>query len=143
METEQGKIVKIANGNATIQMEASSECQHCGAKHACGAFGGESLRHIQIPVTTEYKDVKEGDEVTLAFQPETRIFSAFLVFIVPIIMLIAGYFVGMNLFGSEGPAILSGFAGLILAFVIIWALNKMFAREEKLMPTILKINQVV
>ncbi len=136
MEIEKGKITRIIQGKATILMEASSECKTCGARHACVSFGGENARHIEIPISDNPQNLKEGDIVAIRFEPHTRIFSAFLVFIVPIILLIAGYYVGINVFASEGKAILTGFGGLVLAFVLIRGLNNIFMKEQRFIPTI-------
>ena len=136
MEIEQGKIIRIAEGKATIQMEASSECKTCGARHACCSFGGDNARHIEIPISDNPQNLQEGENVTIRFEPQTRIFSAFLVFIVPIILLIAGYYVGMKIFATEGKAILTAFGGLLLSFVMIWGLNKIFMKEQRFIPTI-------
>ncbi|MBD3289364.1 hypothetical protein GF337_11225 [candidate division KSB1 bacterium] len=136
MEIEQGKIIQLGHGKATIQMESSSECRTCGARHACCSIGGETARRIEIPVSENREDLKEGDDVTIRFEPQTRIFSAFLVFIMPIILLITGYYIGMNVFATEGKAILTGFGGLLMAFIMIWGLNKFFAKEKRFIPTI-------
>lgn len=140
MEIEQGKIIRIAYGKATIQMEASSECKTCGARHACVSFGGENARNIEIPIANNPQNLQEGENVTIQFEPQTRIFSAFLVFIVPIILLIAGYYAGMKIFATEGKAILTGFGGLFLSFVLIWGLNKIFMKEQRFIPTIRQSN---
>jgi positive regulator of sigma E activity len=61
-----------------------------------------------------------------------------MVFFLPVIFLIAGYFLGVKLFAAEGMAIISAFAGLVLAFVILWGLNRLFARDKNFLPTIEK-----
>ena len=136
MEMEQGKIVQIAEQKAIIQMEASSHCNTCGARHSCTALSGEMVRQIEIPII---KNIKVGDNVTISYQPRNRIISAFLVFILPILFLILGYFIGLYFWGSEGKAILTSFAGLILAFIFTWWLNKILSKKNNFLPTILKV----
>jgi len=139
MENETGKIVRIANGKAVIELEPGEQCETCGAKGACSAFGGNTTRHIEVPVTQQLKHIKEGDRITLLFQPRTRILSAFLVFILPIIFLVTGYFFGFQYFNSEGKAILISFVALLLSFIFLWILNKLLVKKEKFIPTILRI----
>ncbi|NOZ60729.1 MAG: SoxR reducing system RseC family protein [Calditrichaeota bacterium] len=134
MEIEIGKIVKLKNEKAVVQMEAGSQCNHCSAKHSCAAMGGV-VRQIEIPVKN---GIHVGDNVTLSYQAKSRIISAFLVFILPIIFLMAGYFMGFELFSSEGKAILSGITALIFSFVVLWGLNKILAKRQLFLPTILK-----
>ncbi len=135
METEQGKIVDLKNGKAVIEMEAGSQCTHCGARHACSAMGGV-VRQIEIPVKN---NVKVGDRVTISYQSQSRIVSALLVFLLPVLFLIAGYFVGFTLFGTEGKAILVALAGLVIAFILNWGLNKVFTTDSHFLPMIVKI----
>ena len=137
MELEKGKIVRIIDGKAIVQMETGSHCKTCAAKHACTTLSGDTVRQIEIPVVD---DIKVGDNIMLGYKPQNRILSAFLVFIIPILMLITGYFIGQHIFGTEGMAILTGFAGLIFAFILIWGLNKILLKENKFLPTILKVN---
>lgn len=138
MEKEQGKIVRITNGKAVVQMEVSGECNNCALRESCCALSSDRTRQIEIPIVKNMGNLREGDNITLSFQPQTRIMSAFLVFILPIVFLIAGYFIGLTFFGTEGKAILTGFAGLIVAFTLIWRLNKILAREKSFLPKILK-----
>jgi len=129
-----GKIVKFKNGKAVVQMETGSQCNHCAARHACSVIDG-AARQIEIPVENS---IHINDQVTLSYQAKSRIISALLVFILPIIFLIAGYFVGFEVFSSEGKAILSSIAGLIFAFVLLWGLNKILAKGQCFLPTVLK-----
>jgi len=137
MNTEIGKIVNINKEKVVVQMEAGSQCQHCGAKHACSAIGGV-VRQIEIPAKD---DVQVGDHVTISHQSQSRIVSALLVFLLPVLFLIAGYFIGFALFGTEGKAILTALGGLIAAFFINWFLNKILAKERHFLPTILRIEK--
>ncbi|UCE07861.1 MAG: SoxR reducing system RseC family protein [bacterium] len=128
-------IVNINNEKVVAQMEAGSQCQHCGAKHACSAIGGV-VRQIEIPAKN---DVQVGDHVTISYQ--SQMVSALLVFLLPVLFLLAGYFIGFALFGTEGKAILTALGGLIAAFFINWFLNKILAQERHFLPTILKIDK--
>ncbi|MEE4310323.1 MAG: SoxR reducing system RseC family protein [candidate division KSB1 bacterium] len=139
MERERGKVVKISRGKAIIQMETCSECQTCGAKHACMSLSDNSARQIEVPVKNRFTQLEEGDHVELSFEPGSRILSAFLVFIVPILFMIAGYYVGFNVTHSEGRSILASFAGLIIAFALIKLLNKFIIKDNSFMPTIVKV----
>jgi positive regulator of sigma E activity len=137
METEIGKIVTINDENAVVQMEAGSQCQHCGAKHACSAMG-DVMRQIEIPAKN---DVHVGDHVTISYQSQSRIVSVLLVFLLPVLFLIAGYFIGFALFGTEGKGILTSLGGLVIAFILNWGLNKIFAKDSHFLPTIVKIDK--
>lgn len=137
METEEGKIISFKDGKAVVQMEAGSQCTHCGARHACSAMGG-LVRQIEIPAKN---DVQVGDHVTISYQSQSRIVSAIIVFMLPVLFLIAGYFIGFSLFGTEGKAILTSLGGLGIAFILNWGLNKIFEKDRHFVPMIVKIDK--
>lgn len=143
MEIEAGKIIRIINGKAIVEMETSGECQTCGAKQSCCAIGGSSKRQIEIPLVNNRDKLQEGDQIMLSYQPQARLLSAFLVFMLPIIFLIVGYFIGLNVFHTEGKAILIGLVGLLISFFVIWGLNKFVIREKNFLPQILKVQTEV
>jgi len=142
METEQGKIIHIRNGNAIIELEAGSQCFKCQAKESCHTLTGDTTRQIEIPILNSIDNLKEGDKITLSFQPQGRILSAFLVFIMPLLFLITGYFLGIRFFGTESKAIMTSLAGLLAAFMFLWIINKTLIKDKKFIPTILKENML-
>ena len=78
MEIEQGKIKRIINDKIIIEMEAGSQCLTCEAKQSCHALTGETSRQIEIPAVDSILDLKEGDFISISFQPKNRIIAAFL-----------------------------------------------------------------
>ena len=136
MEREQGKVIRIVGGTAIVQMEAGSQCLTCSAKQACTALSGETVRQIEIPVVA---NIKVGDNITLSYRPQDKIISALLVFMLPVILLISGYFIGLKFFETENKAVLTSFLGLIFAFILIWGVNKFFIKDRSYLPTILKV----
>ena len=51
-------------------------------------------------------------------------------------------FAGIKLFATEGKAILTAFAGLIISFIMIWGLNKLFMKDKNFLPTIHRLEDV-
>jgi len=137
LDLEQGKIVSITDGKIVIKMDTScEECHTCGAKHACGALVDDAGRRLEIPVTEDMPDLHEGDRVALSFRAESRIFSAFIMFIFPLLFMIAGYFVGFKLYSNEGTAILISIISLIISIGIVWGINKILYNNKKFIPSI-------
>jgi len=137
MDVEKGKIVNIDSNKVVVQMEAGSQCQQCGAKHACAGMGG-LVRQIEIPANN---NVKIGEQVTISYMSQSRVISAVLVFLLPVFFLIAGYSLGVYLFGTEVGAILTTFGGLIVGFILLGIMNKILAHNKHFLPTILKVNE--
>ena len=135
MENESGIVVAVENGRAVIQMTPGSYCQKCAAKDICSSLG-ETTRQISVPTT---KKLSVGERVTLSYRASSRVTSAMIVFILPILFLIAGYFFGTSFFGkSEGWGILGSLLGLVVGFVAIWLLNKILERKQSFIPQILQ-----
>lgn len=137
MELEDGTVVRLEDGKAVIQMEVGAQCDSCRLKHCCTSLSEETTRRIELPVT---ESLHVGDNVKLGYQPKYRIISAFLVFILPLLLLIAGYFLGLTLFKTEGKAILSGFVALGIGFITVWGLGKILDKNQSFIPQIVKVN---
>lgn len=134
MDTEAGKIVEVKGDKVVVQMEPGEQCHHCGARFACTAMG-ENVRQITADNRLQ---AKIGDRVRISYRPQMRVFSGLVLFIFPILLGIVGYFVGYSLFGTEGSGILGTFAGFIVAFFIVWLINRIYEKREHL-PTVLRI----
>jgi sigma-E factor negative regulatory protein RseC len=97
MEIEIGRVKELRGDKAVLYLHSHSKCHHCGAKMICGAGNGVT-RELTIPNSLS---AKVGDQVKISYQESSRILSAFLIFIVPILLLIAGYIFGFNRSQSE------------------------------------------
>lgn len=126
-ETEAEEVVKVFDDKAIVQMKAGDHCQHCGARSVCSAIG-EKVRQITIQNTIK---ASEGDRVTLSYRPKSRVASAAVVFILPIIFLIADYFVGQRDFGSESMGIVGSLIGLMVAFSILWIIDRVLRKSKR------------
>lgn len=135
METEKGRVIKINGGEAAIRLETNSKCSHCGAKAICSVDGGEA-REIVIP-NTLFAEI--GDQVEISYRESSRIFSAFLVFIVPLLFLFAGYVFGYVHSQSQGVGALWGTAGLFAGFLFLRIGNRVFGKEEAFVPVMVKV----
>jgi len=139
MDHEEGVVVSVNDATVIIKMESCEECRACSARHACVAIVDEAARTIEVPITREIEKLHEGDKVGVLFRPGPRILSAFIVFIVPLIFLIAGYFIGFRLYSNEGKAILMSLIALVISFVVVWVTNKFLVKSRKFIPEIFRI----
>ncbi|MBN2008316.1 SoxR reducing system RseC family protein [candidate division KSB1 bacterium] len=135
MEHEYGTVVKMEDDRVVIRLETSEQCNSCGAKDCCVSLGDENARQMELPTRRKFN---VGDSITIGYEPSSRIFSAFLVFILPILFLIIGYFVGIKIFASEGKAILSAFAALAISFIFVRAIAKLLEQRESFTPVIVE-----
>ena len=80
-------------------------------------------------------------KMMISYMSKSRIISAVLVFMLPVLFLFIGYFMGFYVFGNEVGAILTTFGGLVVGFILLGITNKILAHNKHFLPTILKVNQ--
>ncbi len=136
MEHEYGTVIKSRHDRVTLHMESSEQCGSCVAKDCCVTIGDENVRQLDLPVT---KALRTGDRVTVGYEPSSRIISAFIVFIVPIMFLIIGYFIGLRIFGTEGKSILTAFSTFVISFGIVRLLSRLVEKRKSFQPVILHV----
>ena len=146
MMEEEGRVVRLEDNYAIIHTERGSSCDGCGAKASCHAMsGGESGKTMEMRVVNDM-GAKMGDTVRVAIESVVLLKSSFLVYIVPLIFLIAGGIVGdnyarANMPGSD-PDTVAGLAGivcLIISFLLIRVWSKSLDKKPEYQPKIVRI----
>ncbi len=128
-----GIVKEISKNTAQVEIKRSSACGESCA--SCGLCPGQ--RAIVNAANT--MGVHVGDTVMIDMADKRVLSAAFLVYIVPIIAIIAGYFTGEAVFGGEEYAILAGFVFFAAAFAVIICTDK--RRKEKYTPRIVEIKE--
>ena len=121
---EIGIVAKTLNGAALVNFQGSEACKKCGA---CKVFGVGGV--MQIEALNEVS-AKEGDKVEVEIAPRAVLWSNFLIFIFPVLMLFLGYFLG-----GQWVAL----AFLVLSFLLLWVYDKMISLRRKTSCKIKKI----
>lgn len=118
-----GIVTAIVGNRITVQIEKGGGCKSCGMKGLCGSDNKPIILHF---TTDDIYNI--GDKVKVSISSSIRILSALLVFIFPLIALFVFFFIGRS-FLSELGSIITGFAGMIIAFVIVKILDKRIAKR--------------
>lgn len=120
MVSQERGIVKevISAGKARVLVVQSGNCDSCGAKKSCGIFAGDKQRIIEARFAAD-QDIHEGDSVDIHIASSSRILASVLLFLVPVLAMIAGYWAGFAIFKQEGLGILFSAAALVISFVLI------------------------
>ena len=104
----------LPDGMAEVAVTRMTACgSNCGNCESCV---------FQSELKTPAKNLigaKPGQKVLIESRSSKIFKAAFLVYIVPMVLMIAGYALASVLGGSEGVSIIAGFAGLILGGVVI------------------------
>ncbi len=86
MESAVGTIVSIADGHATVSVDAAVVCARCAAGKGCGAgllTGSNRTRLIEAQLSPGM-GLKAGDEVKLTLAPSNLLRAAFLAYGLPL-----------------------------------------------------------
>ena len=125
---EKGRILKKDSNSIEIEMNQGYACSGCNA-----CFIDKDKGHI-LRINQEI-DVKPGELVEIEVQPVFAIKSAILLFFMPLVMLVLGYFLSMisiPIQTVEMPyrGILGAIFGLILSFILIYFYDRYLQRRD-------------
>ncbi|MFP4158136.1 MAG: SoxR reducing system RseC family protein [Desulfobacterales bacterium] len=138
MAREVGVVTKIKGGNAMVKTQRAAACEGCSEKSTCHSMGGGKEMEIEAlnPV-----HARVGDRVTLEFASGKMLQLSLLLYIFPIIALLAGAIIGNETaagFGFDASVFsaLTGFGGFFLSLAAIMSLEKKARRSDRFKPTI-------
>jgi len=140
MVTEEGIITGTTQAMAWVKTVRSKSCESCESKDSC-AEGGKS-REILVQVEN-ILSAKPGDRVVIGFGTAPMLQLSFVLYILPVIFLIAGAVIGqtwapdMNMDESLA-SILAGLAGFAVSFVVVRLFNNHFANKKKFKPFLVR-----
>ena len=132
-----GQIIeRLENKKAVVKLRHHSICGNCGG---CGKlFGNPEKDREDIVEVLNPIEAKEGEIVRLESSDSEMLFAAFLLYILPLIGLLAGLFWGRNmaidagLAGSPGMwGILIGSLLMIAVFLVLRKLDRRFSSSRR------------
>ena len=123
MQTK-GTVTAIEGGYAKVEVRRRAMCDGCpndrNGSDACGhTCAMSSLLGDRKNMTVRVKNTANaalGDTVVLESAERTVLLSAFLFFMLPLILAAAGYFIAGALFASDAARWIGAVAGFVLAF---------------------------
>ena len=120
--SEKGVVVNLQGDQAIIEMEASKDCE------ACGACSYSREGRMVTPVTNTLK-AKVGDSIEIEIESQVVIVAAAIVYILPIVFFFAGYALGLWIgrlleFDTDLLGISGGALFLILSYGAVRSLDK-------------------
>jgi len=128
-----GKVIAIDGNKVTLIMYRESTCSHCSG---CGE---DTKAAKELTITVEQR-VEIGDIVTFQMKDSKFLKIGFLVYVVPVIMMVVGFNVGTRLgYGEKGSAGMS-FLFLAITFLLIHLIDK-FLVKEKIQMEVLKVEK--
>ena len=130
---EKGIVLKAENGHAEIALLEEGSCEECSAKIFCKPSEKNDSKILEVD---DPFGVQPGDEVQIQIAGEEVLKASFLLYGMPLILIIAGILAGMSIFESSALAELFSFIfgiGLTaLYFSGIFLLRKIKQTKPKL-----------
>lgn len=118
-----GVVKEVDGKDVVISVFKESSCSHCSK---CGDKEKIS-REMKLKIEEE---VSIGDFIEFEIENKKVFTAAMIVYIVPVFIMIAGYFVGEKIFKREGVAVLSAFISLAISFVAVYIYDKIVVKNK-------------
>lgn len=131
---ETGIITAVDGNKASVKVNPAAGCGSCAAKSHCTM---ESGGHRSVTVQNAI-GASIGDRVEFTAKGGHVLMSAALVWLFPIMAMIAGYIIGEMTVGG-GWSIAWAFAFLLLAGVLLHLFDRLLSRNSLFCPEITKI----
>lgn len=135
---ESGLVMSVSDGEAQIDVTEQGDCEACGAKAFCKP-GEEKKKLLTV------KDpigVKPGDKVKISVKGEALFKASLMLYGAPLILLILGIFLGMEIFGgneiAEFYAFLIGAGFMAVYFGILYFFGKSI-KQNNALPVIVQV----
>ena len=141
MATEQGVVLRTDSEAAWVKTTRSSACEGCTARKSCHTIGDSQDTEVKA---INLAGAREGDRIVLSFENKSLLKATFLVYVFPIILLMAGALIGQMLaalieLNSSIPSVVMGFAFFFTALIIMKARANKMAEKNAYQPKVIKI----
>jgi len=118
MIKQQATVIATDDTSVWLDVERQSTCSQCQVKKGCGT--GMLANHVgkrfsRISVEKQ-DDVIVGQHVQLGIPEESLLQGAFLMYIIPLVMMFLSAAIAQILGVNEAMEIVAGFAGLAIGF---------------------------
>ncbi|MFZ7128206.1 MAG: SoxR reducing system RseC family protein [Desulfobacterales bacterium] len=139
MPTERGIVIKSGGETAWVKVLPSEACEQCSAHGSCAGQRGEMEVEVLNPMGAQV-----GDRIVVDMETASLLKASFLLYVFPIICMIAGATIGVGMAGRLGldDSAMSATLGLgafaVSVLFIKYKGNRM-ARHQAYRPRITKI----
>jgi len=131
---EVGKITRIKDGWMTVKLQSGEQCSTCASKSACFFAGpAGNYRYIKIPSVTGYD---EGNTIAVDYRESSKILAALVVFFLPLVLLLAGYFLGNAFLAGASGGIWGAIIGFLVSVGVIYILNRILSHSRLFLPKV-------
>jgi len=137
MNKEQGTILRTEDDIAWVKVQRSSMCDICNSKNICNTLTDENFLEAEVynPINGEV-----GDRVEFMISTSSLLKITGLLYIVPVVLLLAGAISGFSFFSPpEFYALLFGLTGFFFSYFLIRIISLKIAIKKKFTPEIIRV----
>lgn len=134
---EEGIVTEVKNGIATVSVINSNSCEECSAKIFC-----HTENDVRSVTAKDPFGVKPGDRVQLSIKGRNVIAASFLLYGLPLIILVAVILIVSTFLknNSELYSSLAGIATVAIYFLAIHLISNSKRSKNKFLPKIVFVN---
>lgn len=141
---EEGIVIKTESGFAEVDLNSSEDCEDCHAKIFCKPSSERDSSKI-LKVKDPF-GAKIGDKVRISVGGGAVLKASFMLYAIPLILLILGIFLGMEVFAEsklkELLAFILGFGMMAIYFVLVYVIGLNKKSDSENLPRIITISKV-
>ncbi|MDI6789107.1 MAG: SoxR reducing system RseC family protein [Thermodesulfobacteriota bacterium] len=136
---EEGEVIAVEGNQAKVRIRRSPACDSCSSSSSCGLLGkGEMVLTALNPI-----GASEGQKVDVSFKVEGGVKASFILYLIPVVGLVAGALIGysLHLFGDkEISAAVFSLLFVALTFLgIKYYAHIRYAKDQSYIPKITKV----
>jgi sigma-E factor negative regulatory protein RseC len=141
LASEEGVVIRMDASGTWVKTVRSGACDSCSSKAACHTMGGG--KEVEVAVLNRI-GARVGDRVILTMDSASLLKGSFLVYMFPILLLVAGATAGEWISRSAGlgsplPAMLLGFGSLAAGLIIMRNIARRLAEKAEYRPRISRV----
>lgn len=142
LNIESARVVAISDDALWVDTIQRSTCNACSQRAGCGQYALNKLQpqrhtHLKIPLNGASKhDFSTGDFVKIGVPQGLVLKSALIVYILPLVAMLAGAMVADRLFGTDLAAGLGGLLGLGVGFLSVRVYSNRAAKRADSQPVL-------
>lgn len=141
MIEEPGRVVALDRGAVWVETRRKSTCSGCSAKSGCGQGLMDSLgireRRGLIRAMSDLH-LQVGDAVIVGIREDVLLRGAVLVYLLPLIMLMAAAATAAQFSAREPVVILAGLGGFCISWLFVRMRSRHTAGDPKLQAVVLR-----
>lgn len=118
------KVINVDKENKTIEVNVhfGENCSTCQSKGHCST--SKKIENLTIPLIDE-NPVSIGDNIDIDADPKSRIYSALLFFLMPLLMLLLSYLCIFHILENENTAMIVSIVSFFASFIPVYYLSKL------------------